>query len=87
MSITMLAVHATNNSNQDIDGYAMLLVAALMLLLYFIPTINASRRHHNNTAAILMLNLFLGWTVLGWLIAFIWSWTNPPVVRYETRRL
>jgi hypothetical protein len=36
-----------------------------------------------NSVAILMLNLFLGWTVIGWIIALIWSCTvTPTTVAY-----
>jgi hypothetical protein len=43
--------------------------------VYFIPTIVAASRSHHNTAAILILNLFLGWSFIGWVIALVWSAT------------
>jgi hypothetical protein len=46
---------------------------ALVVALYFIPTIVAAIRHHQNRVSIMLLNLFLGWTGLGWLAALIWS--------------
>jgi hypothetical protein len=46
------------------------------LAVYFAPTIIASCRRHKNEIAIAMFNLFLGWTVIGWLVAVIWSCTN-----------
>jgi hypothetical protein len=53
---------------------------ALVLLivlgcLYFLPTIIAYNREHHNRLAIFLLNLFLGWTVLGWVAALVWSAT------------
>lgn len=47
----------------------------ILLLLYFIPYFVAENRKHHNRMAISVLNLFLGWTVLGWLIALIWACT------------
>lgn len=47
-----------------------------ILVLYFIPTIIAFFRQHNNKLAIFLLNLFLGWTLLGWVIALVWSVTK-----------
>ena len=38
---------------------------SLLALLYFLPTILASNRGHE-VAPILLLNLFFGWTVIGW---------------------
>ena len=42
---------------------------------YFLPTVMAAIRGHHNGGAILMLNLFLGWTFLGWVVALVWSVT------------
>jgi hypothetical protein len=50
--------------SSDIGGGVGLLV---LLVLYFVPTIVAARRKHHNTLAICALNLFLGWTVIGWI--------------------
>jgi hypothetical protein len=43
--------------------------------MYLLPTFIAFSRGHHQRAAILLLNLFLGWTFLGWLAALIWSAT------------
>ena len=44
------------------------LVLALVLVLYFLPTLVAYSRHTANRNSILVLNLFLGWTFVGWVI-------------------
>jgi hypothetical protein len=43
--------------------------------LYFVPSIVAFSRNHHNAAGICVLNIFLGWTVIGWIGALIWSLT------------
>ena len=43
----------------------MLTVIFVFLLLYFVPTIVASGRKRRNTGAIFVLNLFLGWSLIG----------------------
>lgn len=48
----------------------------LLILVYMIPSIIAGIRHHHSGWAIMALNVLLGWTVLGWLISFIWSLTG-----------
>ena len=48
---------------------AALIVTVLVFVLYFLPTLMARRRHHHQSGAIFVLNLFLGWTLLGWVIA------------------
>ena len=44
--------------------------------LYFIPSIVASHRNHHNTIPILLVNVFLDWTFLGWVLALVWSTTR-----------
>ena len=47
----------------------------LAVLLHFLPTLIAILRGHHNWFAIFLTNLLLGWTVIGWIIALIWSVT------------
>jgi Superinfection immunity protein len=56
------------------SGTAILILAAA---LYFLPAINAATRRHHNTAAVVCLNIFLGWTLVGWVVALTWSFTRP----------
>jgi len=48
----------------------------LGILMYFIPTGVAMVRKHKSVLAIMAMNILLGWTVLCWLWAFIWSLTG-----------
>ncbi|HEV2378694.1 MAG TPA: superinfection immunity protein [Terriglobia bacterium] len=45
----------------------------LMIALYFMPYIVASAREKRNKGAIGALNFFLGWTLIGWVIALVWA--------------
>jgi len=62
------------------DATTAAIIATVLVVLsgYFLPTIVAKSRKHHNTMPIFLLNLFLGWTGLGWLAALIWSTTRPP---------
>lgn len=40
---------------------------------YFIPTTVAIIRERTNTGAIFVLNLFLGWTLIAWVISLVWA--------------
>jgi hypothetical protein len=51
--------------------FILLLVAAF----YFLPTILGMLRHKRNSLAIFALNLLLGWTLIGWIIALVWGLT------------
>jgi len=57
------------------DGGAFFAIAIILLLFYFLPAFIASIRKHHNGNAITVLNLLLGWTVLGWVAALVWSLT------------
>lgn len=58
---------------------AILLTTLLLIALHFLPWIIALMRNHHNTVAIFLVNLLLGWTLIGWVVALIWSFTNRPV--------
>ena len=59
----------------DYGGGTDLLVG---LLIYFLPTIVGRRKR--NAGAIFVLNLLLGWTLIGWVVALVWALT------YEERK-
>ncbi len=46
---------------------------AVVTLGYLLPTTVAGIRNHKNGAGIFLLNLLLGWTILGWIAALVWS--------------
>ncbi len=46
--------------------------------LYFIPAIIAAVRHTHNATGILLLNVFLGWTVIGWFAALLMALFSMP---------
>lgn len=55
----------------------------LCFTIYLIPTGVAMLRNHHNAGAIFALNLFLGWTVIGWVGALVWSLTSPPPAQQQ----
>lgn len=48
-------------------------IIIIALLLYFLPSFVATNKHKKQSLAIFFLNLFAGWTGIGWLIALIWA--------------
>ena len=49
---------------------------ALCVVIYFLPTLVASGRNHANATPIFLVNLLLGWTFLGWVVAIVWSFSE-----------
>jgi cytoskeletal protein RodZ len=58
----------------------------LLILLYFVPSLVAKLRKKRNRDAIMLLNLLLGWTVIGWIVALIWAVTVDTPQPVQTPR-
>ena len=48
-------------------------LAVVALALYFVPSFIAVNKNKRNKNAIFALNLLLGWTFVGWVVALVWS--------------
>lgn len=71
------ALSAKAGFAQGVAGVVLLVVMlACGLTVYFVPMIVAHTRGHRNRLAIGVLNLFLGWTFVGWVIALVWACTS-----------
>ncbi len=55
------------------DAFTGLFILCAACAIYFLPTIVASGRRHRNGGAIFIINLFFGWTLLGWVLALAWA--------------
>ena len=60
------------------EALGVIFLVLALIGIYFLPAFVASFRNHHQTNAIVILNLFLGWTLLGWVIALVWSATAIP---------
>ncbi len=50
-----------------------LFIILMVLSGYFLPFLVANHRKHPDQMSIFILNLLLGWTAIGWIIALVWS--------------
>lgn len=48
-------------------------ILIIATLAYFLPFIIACIRGHGSKWAIFFTVLFFGWSMIGWIIAFIWA--------------
>ena len=58
-------------SDTLIDG----ILFVLLVEVYLFPAVIAWARRHRNRAAIILLDILLGWTLLGWVAAMVWAFT------------
>lgn len=54
------------------------LTAGSLVLLYFLPTLLVIRDREKSRASIFVVNLFLGWTLVGWVVALAWAIKREP---------
>ena len=52
---------------------ALAVLLSICTVGYLLPTTIAIIRRRTNTMAIFVLNLFLGWTLVGWVVALVWA--------------
>ena len=49
---------------------ALLVVwVAVLVCIYMLPTVVAVRRRVRNVGSVVVINIFLGWTFIGWVVA------------------
>ena len=60
------------------EGLSLLIIFGVVagLALYFLPTIVVFIRRKSNRLPVFLLNFFLGWTFVGWVIALVWAATS-----------
>jgi len=56
-----------------------LLLIVLSIAFYCLPALIAGRRNTEKKNYITLLNLLMGWTIIGWIAAFIWAVTDKQL--------
>lgn len=46
------------------------------LLIYMVPTLTAMVRGHSKVALIGVVNVLVGWTIIGWIAAMVWTFSE-----------
>jgi hypothetical protein len=57
----------------DVRGW---FISALLILFYLLPTWLAFDQGHRRRVTISVLNVLLGWTIIGWFGLLLWSMTR-----------
>jgi hypothetical protein len=60
---------------------AMMTFILFLFAMYWLPTLIALVRQTPSALRIAMLNFFLGWTVIGWIMALVWALATSPAQR------
>ena len=68
----------------DTDGaFLVAVVFGLAILFYFLPAMIGAKRDHKNMGSIFVLNLLLGWTFVGWVVAMVWAFSDQTPVQTQ----
>jgi hypothetical protein len=64
-------------------GFFFFPFVSFSFVMYFLPSIIALMRNKRDIVAIILLNFFLGWSVIGWIVALVWAAKSdyPVMVR------
>jgi hypothetical protein len=75
-------MHHTQLQNLPLSQVIVLVIALFCVLaFYFLPTIMAIKRKSPHTLAVIMLNIFFGVTLIGWIVALVLATKQPqPVI-------
>ncbi len=57
----------------------------VVALLYFLPAVIGYARRAEHAGLILLLNVLLGWTVIGWWVLLAFALLSPPRARVQGR--
>lgn len=75
------------NANMALGIWMVICILILIasIPLYFLPSIVAGKKKHKNQTGIFVLNLFLGWTLIGWVGALVWAVTESEEKNIEIK--
>lgn len=65
---------ALGGTKDGIEGAIGIFIAAV---IYLFPVLTARRRHAPNTGSVAVVNVLLGWTVVGWVVALAMALRDP----------
>lgn len=54
-----------------------LLLIVIGLSFYFLPSMIALSQHHPQSGSIVVINFFLGWSLIGWVVALAMAASSP----------
>lgn len=57
---------ASSSGSNALGGIIVLVALVLGAAMYFLPTIIAVKRKVPNVGSVVVINIFLGWSVIGW---------------------
>ena len=76
LTVAALVVLIAHYAGAGADGIGYGIVLAILIILYLLPSYVGYARLCPSKHAIFALNLFLGWTLIGWVASLVWALRN-----------
>ena len=81
LSSNVFAAQSGGDPVAGVIGVIVFLVIVIFCFaIYFIPSIVAIASNHSSAGGIVALNLLLGWSFIGWVVALVWALSAPRTV-------
>jgi hypothetical protein len=49
-------------------------------VMYLLPTLIAAIRNKRDVLTIFLVNFFLGWSVIGWIVCLVWALKTDQII-------
>lgn len=72
VAVFLMVIFAVSDAGQGVTVWVTLVA------LYFAPTIIAISRKVPNAGSVMIINLFLGWSLIGWVVALAMAARTVP---------
>jgi NAD/NADP transhydrogenase beta subunit len=74
IGLARVPLNAPTESGGDMfDSTMTVILLAIVVVIYMLPSLIAFGREHWRRGTILVLNLVFGWTLVGWILIFLWA--------------
>jgi len=80
-----MSIAAATTSPTGVDTLLGVLGLIGIVIAYWAPTVVALVRHVPAAGQVVVVNLFLGWTVIGWVVALVMALRTVPGEATPTR--
>lgn len=68
------------------SAFLFVILFLFVAILYLIPTIVVLSNGHPYATGVVLLNIFLGWTLVGWVAALVWAVSVSPSAKPSPRK-
>jgi len=69
------------------EAIQFFILSATALCIYLFPSMIAGKRDHHAFTGIFLINILVGWTVIGWIVCLIWAYSRVEKKPVKTKAI